>query len=127
MKKILLSSFISIVVVSNSLAGDLIKIMPVGDSITAGEHYQFPAIEERTGYRKDLYKMLINAEYNVDFVGSQNHGERSKADNKDWYDWNCEAYPGWQILVTHLTFYPTLTANKLKTKRYQKELNKHGY
>ena len=97
MKKILLSVFILITIVSNSLAGDLIKIMPVGNSITAGEHYLFPAIEERTGYRKDLYKMLINAGYNVDFVGSQKHGERSEVDDKDWYDWNCEAYPGWQI------------------------------
>ena len=70
-----------------------VKIMPVGDSIAAGEHYKFPALGERTGYRKALYEMLINAGYNVDFVGSQNHGIRPKA-ARDWYDWNCEAYPG---------------------------------
>ena len=75
---------------------EAIKIMPVGNSITAGEHYRFPALEERTGYRKVLYEILINAGYNVDFVGSQNHGIRSE-DSKDWYDWNCEAYPGWRI------------------------------
>jgi len=73
-----------------------IKIMPVGNSITAGEHYGKPANAERTGYRKDLYWMLIKAGYNVDFVGSQTHGERSE-DDPDWYDWNNEAYPGWQI------------------------------
>jgi lysophospholipase L1-like esterase len=32
----------------------------------------------------------------VDFVGSQNHGIRPET-APDWYDWNCEAYPGWTI------------------------------
>jgi len=96
MKRIILSAFFLIIVVSCSLAGDPIKIMPVGNSITAGEHYGFPALEERTGYRKNLYEMLINSGYNIDFVGSQNHGIRSE-DGEDWYDWNCEAYPGWKI------------------------------
>ena len=91
----ILSLFL-IIIVSSSQAGELIKIMPVGNSITAGEHYRFPALAERTGYRKDLYWMLINAGYNVDFVGSQNHGIRSE-DDEDWYDWNNEAYPGWKI------------------------------
>lgn len=78
------------------LAADPIKIMPVGDSITAGEHYGFPALEERTGYRKPLYEMLTTAGYEVDFVGSQEHGIRPEA-APDWFDWNCEAYPGWKI------------------------------
>jgi lysophospholipase L1-like esterase len=77
-------------------ASDTVKIMPVGNSITAGEHYRFPAIEERTGYRKPLYDMLINSGYHVDFVGSQKHGIRPEGDD-DWFDWNCEAYPGWKI------------------------------
>ena len=70
--------------------------MPVGNSVTAGEHYGYPPVPERTGYRKDLYKMLVEAGYNVDFVGSQKHGERPECDT-DWYDWNSEAYPGWEI------------------------------
>ena len=77
-------------------ADGTIKIMPVGNSITAGEHYGYPSIPERTGYRKVLYEMLVEAGYNVDFVGSQNHGERPASD-PDWYDWNNEAYPGWKI------------------------------
>lgn len=77
-------------------ACDTIRIMPVGNSITAGEHYGFPGLEERTGYRKYLFEMLTEAGYEVDFVGSQNHGIRPRG-NKDWYDWNCEAYPGWKI------------------------------
>jgi lysophospholipase L1-like esterase len=96
MKKILQSALILILVISCSQTGDPVKIMPVGNSITAGEHYGFPALEERTGYRKDLYEMLNNAGYHVDFVGSQSHGIRSE-DETDWYDWNNEAYPGWKI------------------------------
>jgi lysophospholipase L1-like esterase len=110
MKRIILSAFLFLLAISFSRASDPIKIMPVGNSITAGEHYGFPALEERTGYRKPLYEMLINAGYKVDFVGSQKHGIRPK-DSKDWYDWNCEAYPGWKIpgiaskLDTALTVY----------------------
>ena len=94
--KILLIAILCIANISLSKGSDAIKIMPVGNSITAGEHYHFPANEERTGYRKDLYEMLINAGYSVDFVGSQTHGIRPTTD-PDWYDWNNEAYPGWKI------------------------------
>lgn len=78
------------------LAAGPVKIMPVGDSITAGEHYRFPALADRTGYRKPLYEMLKSAGYAVDFVGSQEHGIRPEG-APDWFDWNCEAYPGWKI------------------------------
>ena len=77
-------------------AEDPVKIMPVGNSITAGEHYRYPPLAERTGYRKALYEMLIDSGFVVDFVGSQKHGERSESDTA-WYDWNNEAYPGWKI------------------------------
>ena len=96
MKRIVLIAFFYLTIVIQSIAGDTIKIMPVGNSITAGEHYGFPALKERTGYRKPLYEMLVKAGYKVDFIGSQKHGIRSE-DDKDWYDWNCEAYPGWKI------------------------------
>ncbi|MDZ7724481.1 MAG: GDSL-type esterase/lipase family protein [candidate division KSB1 bacterium] len=70
--------------------------MPVGNSITAGEHYGYPPVSERTGYRKALYKMLIDSGYHVDFVGSQRHGKLPK-DDPNWYDWESESYPGWKI------------------------------
>ena len=96
MNNFLLSLFCLIIFVSCAGAIDNVKIMPVGNSITAGEHYGYPPLSERTGYRKTLYEMLIDSGYNVDFVGSQNHGIRPK-DDQDWYDYNCEAYPGWKI------------------------------
>lgn len=96
MKGILQSAILLVLLASCSQSGEPVKIMPVGNSITAGEHYGFPALEERTGYRKDLYDMLINAGYDVDFVGSQSHGIRP-GEEADWFDWNNEAYPGWKI------------------------------
>jgi acyl-CoA thioesterase I len=110
MKEILIVSILFFTILASAQAGDTNKIIPVGNSIAAGEHYKFPVLEERTGYRKPLYEMLIKAGYNIDFVGSQKHGIRPKKD-KDWYDWNCEAYPGWKIsdiankLDTALTVY----------------------
>lgn len=96
MKATLMACIFLIIACDLNGTSDTIRIMPVGNSITAGEHYGFPSLEERTGYRKPLYNMLTNAGYAVDFVGSQNHGIRAEGD-LDWYDWNCEAYPGWKI------------------------------
>jgi hypothetical protein len=73
--------------------GDEIKIMPVGDSITAGEHWSSPVMKARTGYRKHLYKYLTEEFYNVNFVGSQKHGK----DHYSGYDYDSEAYPGKRI------------------------------
>lgn len=41
-----------------------LKIMPLGDSITYGQG-------SAGGYRAPLYKLLANANYNVNFIGSQ--------------------------------------------------------
>jgi len=71
------------------------KIMPVGNSITAGEHYRLPPVEERTGYRKPLCELLDSAGIKYDMVGSTHHGK--KENSEDWYDWNSESYPGWEI------------------------------
>jgi lysophospholipase L1-like esterase len=70
-----------------------VKIMPVGDSITAGEHYKKPANEDRTGYRKHLYKYLTEEFYNIDFVGSEEHGKG----HYSGYDYHSEAHPGTKI------------------------------
>jgi len=42
-----------------------LKIMPLGDSITYGQG-------AAGGYRAPLFRLLVNANYNVNFVGSQN-------------------------------------------------------
>jgi hypothetical protein len=68
-----------------------IRIMPLGDSITAGEHYGYPAFGERTGYRKHLYELLEANAYDVNFVGSLNWGY----DITPAFDCDHEGHPGW--------------------------------
>jgi lysophospholipase L1-like esterase len=55
--------------------GESVKIMPLGDSITAG-------IPGTVGYREKLYLDLINSGFNVDFVGSQSAGSGFDADHE---------------------------------------------
>ena len=47
----------------------IVKIMPLGDSITVGDGD--PGLD---GYRKSLFMDLTNSGFNVDFVGSQTNG-----------------------------------------------------
>ena len=48
MKKVLLTTLFLFMMVSSLPAGGPIRIMPLGNSITAGEHNGFPAWEERS-------------------------------------------------------------------------------
>jgi lysophospholipase L1-like esterase len=53
----------------------IVKIMPLGDSITVG----FPELE---GYRRSLFLDLSNSGFSVDFVGSQKNGTGFDNDNE---------------------------------------------
>jgi serralysin len=61
-----------------------VKIMPLGDSLTAGSH-------GTVGYRKKLYLDLINSGFNVDFVGSQSTGSGFDADHEG-HGWQTASY-----------------------------------
>ena len=62
-----------------------VRIMPVGDSITLG-------VPVAGGYRAPLYRLLTNAGYNVDFVGTQTgNGSALLPDPQH------EGYGGWRI------------------------------
>lgn len=67
-------------------AKNTIKIMPLGDSITAG-------IGSSTGggYRVSLWQDLKSAHWHVQFVGSQKDGPASLSDRDH------EGHPGWRI------------------------------
>lgn len=62
-----------------------LKIMPLGDSITYGSGFV-------GGYRAPLYVLLANANYNVNFVGTQNNNATSWMPQK-----NHEGHSGYRI------------------------------
>ena len=78
-------------------ASPVIKVMPLGDSITAGT-------DQHASYRCLLYQQLTAAGYNVDFVGSV-HGQwgvkSAKKITPPGYcsipDWDHEGHSGWAI------------------------------
>ncbi|HEY9621428.1 MAG TPA: GDSL-type esterase/lipase family protein [Crinalium sp.] len=64
------------------------KIMPLGDSITAGEHTTNPV---PGAYRIQLYQDFSGDGFSIDFVGSQANGPNSN------FDRDHEGHPGWRI------------------------------
>jgi GDSL-like Lipase/Acylhydrolase family len=62
-----------------------IRIMPLGNSITYGS-----SSTGVVGYRRSLYQLLLDACYNVDFVGSQTDGFPTD------FDRNHEGHSGWR-------------------------------
>jgi hypothetical protein len=86
-----------------------IRIMPLGDSITVGNASGVVPddAEHWVSYRKVLWESLGTAGYNVDFVGSVQHGYAFDPPFDSWH----EGHGGWtdtQIQDNVITF---LTAN----------------
>jgi lysophospholipase L1-like esterase len=65
---------------------DVVKIMPLGDSITAGVHSS-----SMGGYRVWLWQDCVESGWNVEFVGSQRGGPASLPDKAH------EGHSGWRI------------------------------
>ncbi|MEI6673591.1 MAG: GDSL-type esterase/lipase family protein, partial [Verrucomicrobiota bacterium] len=63
-----------------------VRIMPLGDSITQGCY-----IDTQGGYRTELYTLLSNAGFNVDFVGTQVDTDLAVPDPDH------EGHPGYSI------------------------------
>jgi lysophospholipase L1-like esterase len=68
---------------AHSAAAPIIRVMPLGDSLTAGVGSSTGA-----GYRAALHAELTRAGVTVDFVGSRSSGPGPDADN--------EGHPGWR-------------------------------
>jgi hypothetical protein len=81
--------------------------MPLGNSITAGEHSGYPAFGERAGYRKPLYELLVEDAYDVDFVGSLHWG----FDLIPPFDCDHEGHPGWDARGIARSVYGWLEQN----------------
>jgi hypothetical protein len=78
--------------VPGSAIGAIIRIMPLGDSITQGSSSGESVQARQVAYRKALYDLLFAAGYDVDFVGSRNNGSAifGTVDLADH-----EGHPGW--------------------------------
>lgn len=68
------------------------RIMPLGDSITFDARYDDTRSDSvRTGYRSHLYYKLVEAKYEVNFVGSRIAGEAITPP----FDPDNEGHPSW--------------------------------
>lgn len=77
------------------LHAEMVRIMPLGDSLTydtrSSDLKNPRPTNIRTGYRSHLWYMLKNAKYRVDFVGSLVAGEAKKPS----FDADNEGHTGW--------------------------------
>jgi lysophospholipase L1-like esterase len=82
-----------IAVAHHKTASGVVRIMPLGDSITAGVGSSY-----KGGYRVALWNDCMAYHFHVIFVGSQYDGPTSLADR------NNEGHPGWRIdqISTHV-------------------------
>lgn len=80
----------------NNITTSSFRIMPLGDSITYGMHTYDEFLTQGSligGYRQYLWRMLQDANKNVDFVGSEQAGTAiSPAIDPD-----NEGHPGWRM------------------------------
>jgi lysophospholipase L1-like esterase len=89
---------------------DIIKIMPLGDSITYGVTDANEVIDPSitVGYRQKLYLELVKFGYNVNFVGSLQTGESAKP----LFDYDHEGHRGgWRDDQIAANIYNFLTQN----------------
>jgi Concanavalin A-like lectin/glucanases superfamily/GDSL-like Lipase/Acylhydrolase family/SdrD B-like domain/CarboxypepD_reg-like domain len=71
-----------------------VRIMPLGDSITAGDYGDVRPFDGLYGYRRTLYRSLEDNGYDIDFVGSLHYGS---ATFPPVWDIDHEGHLGWQI------------------------------
>ena len=74
---------------TDTAATALVRIMPLGDSITQGD-------SDHNTYRRPLWKSLRAEGYNVDFVGSLRVNHRGPPPNDD-FDHDHEGHWGWRV------------------------------
>ena len=74
---------------------DVIKIVPLGDSITQGVGNDYPDPTGYDTYRRRLYQMLTKAGYKVDFVGSMNKTWECSDHANDDFDPDHEGHFAW--------------------------------
>jgi hypothetical protein len=85
-----------------------VRIMPLGDSITAGNSSGVDDVTQRISYRKDLWDSLLAGNRSVNFVGSLINGEFYAG-----FDPDHEGHGGWRDDQIALNIYDNGGANWL--------------
>jgi hypothetical protein len=85
-----------------------VRIMPLGDSITAGKSSGVDDVTQQISYRKALWDSLLAASRSVDFVGSLINGEFYSG-----FDADHEGHSGWRDDQIALNIYDNGGANWL--------------
>ena len=88
MKKVSLALFVSCLFAAAVADNPVLRIMPLGDSITEGA-----GATSTAGYRGPLWTLLANAGYNVDYVGSNTTNQ----DKTNGMDPDHEGHGGWRL------------------------------
>jgi hypothetical protein len=83
-----------------------VRIMPLGDSITYGSG-EITDPNLTTGYRQHLHQLLIEAGYNIDFVGDRQNGKSVMQP----FDPDHQGSPGFTAYKIAINVYDYLTAN----------------
>ena len=108
----LILSFLLLLLGFTSLSAEIVRIMPLGDSITyddtLADHEGTPRpSSKRAGYRSHLYYQLTDAGYSFDFVGSRVAGEAVVPA----FDPHNEGHPGWTSYEIGNNIYRYLSQN----------------
>ena len=77
-----------VISITSPIYATIIKIMPLGDSITEGYEPGLSGLN-MVSYRKALHDRLVEAGYDIDFVGSLTNGSAVFADSQH------EGHGGW--------------------------------
>jgi len=83
---LLVSFALALSVFSPARAADVVKIMPLGDSITRGYY----GSDYDWGYRQPLYVALTNDGYDFDFVGSRADGNFPGPQHEGYDGWHAD-------------------------------------
>jgi len=99
MINIYIKSLIFSLLLSTILYAGPTRIMPLGDSITQGINGSL-AEKYQSSYRSSLWNLLNNADYDINFVGSQSQGYALLPS----FDYNHEGYAWWtsQNIASHV-------------------------
>jgi len=102
-----LNLLVATLLTGSLVAAEPVKIMPLGDSITYGGQLSGITPDESIAYRGSLWTTLNAAQYDVDFVGSQQAGLNYQTTTDPSFDLDNEGHNGYHAeqIASDITAY----------------------